>query len=227
MLQGKKFNVKKNASINETLTKCIEINGNLSEKLINLSKQINEIKSKLKYQPLIIKKGKLGNKDNLEYQIIKEKFSNTYIISFPNIIIFHVNKNDLNSFIEKYTDNTDFLFYIFKSENLYHIVCFSHLKNEINDSYLKFCFNNYFDNQSLLLGSIFDSYLILNENYKTNYNRITGNGIGNGIGIKNKLQFIKKIGLGHEKYPYLTSIIHFYNSFIKNTALPINYLNLN
>lgn len=227
MLQGKIFNSKKNNSINEILNKCVSssysfYSENKEEQSIKVSKNINEIRSKLIEEPQLIKSGKILNNPLLKYEIVKEQYTNSYIMKFSKILILHVNEQDYTNFLRKYIDNTSYLFYIYKSERLYHIFCVSHLKSEINESYLKFCFNSYFDKPNLILASMFYSFLILNENFKEFYKRMYGEGCPD----KNKLKFIRKVGLGKNHYPIVNSVAQFYNSYITNTFLPINYLYL-
>jgi hypothetical protein len=230
MIQSIKFNSKKNKSINQifnTNTENKEYYNNVPkfEKLNFLSKQINEFKTKISDEnSQIIKIGKLQNKNNLEYKIIKESFTNTYLLQFPKIIIFHINESDYPSFVNQFKKQDIYLFYSCKSlQNLqviYHIFCFSHLKSELNETYLKFCFNNYSDINYLLLESIYCSFLILNESFKDFYDRKSGNN-----NPRTNFHFVEKIGLGPEKYSYIKTIFHFYKEYIKNTFLPINYLN--
>lgn len=225
MLQGKTFNMKKNVSINEILSKNTHQLENLNEteQMTQLSKQINEIKELLKENPKVIKNGRLENIDHLEFQIIKEHFTQSYFLLFPKIIILHIHEKKYSEFIKKFINDNNYSWYVFKSQRFFHAICVSHLKSEINGSWLKFYYHNFCDHSSLLLSSLFSSFLILNENTKDFNNR--RNGDINSI-YKNKLQFIRKIGLGPEKYPFIKSLIHFYNNYIKYTTLPINYLNI-
>ena len=233
MFQSIKFNSKKNESINQIFTKNTENKEYYSsipqfEKLNFLSKQINEFKTKLLHKnSQIIKVGKLKNKNNLEYKIIKESFTNAYLLQFPKIVIFHINENDYSSFVKHFKNQDRYLFYTYKSlQNLqviYHVICFSHLKSDLNETYLKFCFNNFSDINYLLMESIFCSFLILNENFKEFYERKLGN--NNNTTILN-FEFVEKVGKGPEKYSYIKTVCHFYKEYIKNTFLPINYLNI-
>ena len=211
MLQSKVYNAKKNLSINSVL--------NITSPHLDistLSKQINKIRYELRTLPQVIKSGILCNENNLEYSVLKEEFTNTYFLSFPHIIIFHINDIHYPIFSDKYLNDDNYLFHIYKSENLYHIICFSHVKNDLDDLYLKFCLENYSCTRTILLSSIFLSFLILNDNYKDNLQKDNCQ--------KNKMVFVEKLGLGENKYPYISNIIHFYNSYITYSKLPINYL---
>lgn len=221
MLKSLSYAVKKRLSINIML--CELYNKKQDDEITSFNDLHSSIE-KMNFLPntdvMNIKNGFLFDQLYLNYEITKEKLTNTFFISFPNIVILHVLEQDYPLFLEKHK-NSDMLFYSYKYDHVYHIICVSHLRSDIQTPFLEFLHENYCHPSFIVLSSRFSSFLVLNENYKQFYNRFTCNKF-----LDKRIKYQEEIGRGSYNYLYLKYIIDFVNCYNKDAHLPTSYLKL-
>ena len=230
MLKSLTYAVKKTLLINCLISEVVEF----KDKLIQQEEKFlfTHLKSSIEKINFLqctnnnrsIKSGSLfGNKD-LSYEIKKELLTETYLISFDNVIILHVSETDYPLFLQLHSNNPDMLFASYKYDSFYHVICLSHTRSTLHDSgdsFLEFLHNNYCHPSFVVLSAFFGSFIVLNENYKHFYDRFSCNKV-----LDKQLRYQQTIGHGDNKYPHFKLVIDFVNSYNKSSFLPTNYLKL-
>lgn len=160
-------------------------------------------------------------KENVNFNIIKEELLETYIMTFKNIIIIHLEEKTYKDFFYLYKNSEEYLFDIYTSLNykgtiIYHIFCINKHLDQIND------FRSFIEGNECLykykcLIKLYGPHLVINKRY-------------NFIESSDKIKytFLKSIGKGTVDINIknlIKSIIYLINIYYLE-YLPINYLNI-
>jgi len=162
-------------------------------------------------------------KESFDFDLIKEDLLKTYILSFKNVIIIHLEQNEYRDFLYLYKNSELYTFDIYTTVNykditIYHIFCTNKYLNEKND-YIEFLDGNECEYKYQCLTKIYGPCLVVNRRYnlleyqeKLNAKYIFNKTIGKGI-------FNPKIK------SLLNQMIIIINKYYIN-YLPVNYLNV-
>jgi hypothetical protein len=199
MIKSKKYNTLKHKKLNGLFD---FYSNDSSNDLLHNSKYKSLLKEK-NIKNIIIK-------ITDDYQIIKEEFLDTYILSFKNIIVIHLKEEFIKDFEFLYNKSDEYVFDIYytiipdlkinnKMVKTYHIFCTS---KKIEDlySYIEFINANDGDSKYVCLSLFYNSCIIINKRfdiinpyYKLNskyiYVKTIGKGLSNII-LKNTLKSI-------------------------------------
>jgi hypothetical protein len=161
-------------------------------------------------------------KENIDFNIIKEELLGTYIMSFKNIIIIHLDQNEYNDFMYLYKTSNEYIFDIYTSINyrnvlIYHIFCINKYVDEIN--YSAFVEGNECSYKYKCLNKMYGPNLVINKRFN----------LTEPIDKMNiKYKFLKTIGKGTINYKIknlIKSLVQLINTYYLE-YLPINYLNI-
>jgi hypothetical protein len=156
---------------------------------------------------------------NFNYEILSDNLTRTYFLSLPELFIMYIPEDKIQEFTEKYENDTQLEFVIYRRLKYVIVICSSHLINEIenkNSILFNTCFSNY-----LSLTTKFSCFIIMNKSRIDIQNKKFK--IENSD--DNKMKFVKKIGLGKSN-PDILDFIDFINSVLYiHKHIPINSLN--
>lgn len=181
------------------------------------------------------------NHSDINYQIVKENFTETWFFTCKDMIIIYITQDEISEFYNKYISSYNYKFVIYRQFDYYIAFCVSHKSNELIDC-LNFLVNNYYDPKYLLFSCFLKkpnlplyqdlnpttilqestpiSFIILNHNYKHKLNNIENIDIGN---TSNTIQFYTTVGKGEENPILLNLIKVILNLLQSSTYLPVNY----
>lgn len=161
-------------------------------------------------------------KENIDFNIIKEELLGTYIMSFKNIIIIHLDQNEYNDFMYLYKTSNEYIFDIYTSINyrnvlIYHIFCINKYVDEIN--YSAFVEGNECSYKYNCLNKLYGPNLVINKRFNLTepFDK-----------MNIKYTFLKTIGKGTINYKIknlIKSLVQLINTYYLE-YLPINYLNI-
>jgi hydrogenase maturation factor len=163
----------------------------------------------------IIKKG-------VNFNIIKEKLLGTYIMTFKNIIIIHLEEDEYKDFIYLYKNSKEYSFDIYTTINyknvvIYHIFCINKYVDEINYSAFIEC--NECSYKYNCLNKMYGANLVINKRF---------NLIEPIDKMNIKYKFLKTIGKGTVNVNIknlIKTLVQLINTYYLE-YLPINYLNI-
>lgn len=162
---------------------------------------------------------KRSNYKNFNYEILTDSLTRTYFLSLPELFIMYIPEDKIQEFTEKYENDTQLEFVIYKRSKYIIVICSSHLNNDIenkNSILFNTCFSNY-----LSLTKKFSSFIVMNKSRVDVQNKSHKNQKSK----HNKMQFVKKIGLGKSNQNIL-NFIDFINLILYiHKNIPINSLN--
>ena len=152
------------------------------------------------------------------FNIIKDEILYTYVISFKDIIVIHLEEKEYQDFIYLYKNSDKYSFDVYSTINyeniiIYHIFCTSKFldKNQCN-----FLDGNECEYKYRCLDECYGSCLVINRNVMIDE-------------FSSKYVFVKHIGLGTNTNQFIKSLIQQVISLINTyyiKYLPINYLNI-
>ena len=150
MLRAKKFSVKKKIPVNKFLK---DIN---TDDCYSVSEKNDSIRFYIHYFDLYFKESlqfeiiKEYNKNvipyTIPYTIIKESCTETWFLVCEQLVMFYINKNDIEEFYLSFLFNELYKFVIYYDNNqkCYIAFCVSHTSNEIDTPLEFFTGNNYY-----------------------------------------------------------------------------------
>lgn len=195
----------KDIPINNIMSNIDDINT-----IFALYKKIFEIKS---YKKLLnIKNIKETQYKNYSYKILKDNVTGAWFLTSKDLVILTITDKEYDKIESYLSENTEYIFCVYKVLNAYILICVSHTVDEIKNL-TSFLYDHHCIYSHILLSKIIDSFVVLNDSFmdtcvsandnfeeckifskiKINYKKLLGKGIINQdlIDLSNIISSIK------------------------------------